>query len=73
MKKCIYCGQQKVPDDAVMDFCEECAIKVWGPKMWATIKHEYEKARDNNDLLHTDSDVSPLKAARASTAKPKRI
>ncbi len=65
MKKCIFCGKEKVHEDAVMDFCDECGLKVWGPKMLATLKANYEKARDDDDLIHTESVAASLKSAAA--------
>ncbi|MCX6746752.1 MAG: hypothetical protein NTU63_01305 [Candidatus Pacearchaeota archaeon] len=57
MKKCIYCGKE-VQEDSVMDFCDNCGIKVWGPKMLKAIKGNYEKARDNGDL-HGMNSINP--------------
>ncbi len=64
MKKCIFCKGEKVPDEAVMDFCDDCGLKVWGPKMLATLKANYTKARDEDDLVHMDTS-STLKMLRS--------
>ena len=54
MKKCLYC-KKEIQEDSVMDFCDGCGIKIWGPKMLKAIKDNYGKARDNNDLHGTNS------------------
>jgi len=72
MKKCIFCGKEKVHADAVMDFCDDCGIKVWGPKMLATLKANYEKARDNDDLIHTESVAASLKSIKSASIKRER-
>lgn len=48
-KKCIYC-KTEVAQDSVIDFCERCGIKVWGPKMFNAIKASMESSRDRGDL-----------------------
>jgi len=48
-KKCIYC-KCEVQDNSVIDFCESCGIKVWGPKMFNAIKASMEESRDRGDL-----------------------
>jgi len=68
MKRCIFCGKEKVSEDAVMDFCDECGLRVWGPKMLATLKANYTKARDEDDLVHTD-DSETLKTLKSGSAK----
>jgi hypothetical protein len=64
MKKCLYCGKE-VAEEAVMDFCDSCGIRIWGPKMLATIKKNYGEAKDNDDLTHMDTS-STLKALRGN-------
>jgi hypothetical protein len=64
MKKCLYCGKE-VSEDAVMDFCDNCGTKIWGPKMLATIKKNYGEAKDNDDLTHMDTSAT-LKALRGN-------
>ena len=62
-KKCIYCGKE-VSDEAVIDFCDMCGERVWGKKMFETIKKNMEDARDRGDLcisLQKDTTVSPPK------------
>ena len=68
MRKCIYCGKEKVHEDAVMDFCDDCGTKVWGPKMFATIKANYTKARDEDDLIHMDTSAT-LKSLRSNSSR----
>lgn len=50
-KKCIYC-KADVDDNCVIDFCDRCGISVFGQKMFQTIVHNMEDARDRGDLLH---------------------
>jgi len=66
MKKCLYCGKE-IHEDAVMDFCDSCGIKIWGPKMLATIKKNYGEAKDNDDLTHMDTSAT-LKSLRNGAA-----
>lgn len=49
MRKCIYCGRE-VHKDSVIDFCDDCGKRVWGPKMFATIKQNMEDAKEKGDL-----------------------
>jgi len=51
-KKCIYC-REEISDDCVVDFCDRCGKNVWGDKMFRTIIDNMEKARDNQDLCHS--------------------
>jgi len=62
MKKCIYC-KAEVNDDSVIDFCENCGVKVWGQKMFNAIVKNMEDARDNDDLMNNfqDSATPPKK------------
>ncbi len=71
MKKCFFCGQEKVHEDSVMGFCDECGTKIWGPKMLKTIKENYEKARDDDDLTHTDISAT-LKSLRSGVTRKER-
>jgi len=48
-RKCIYCGSE-VSSDSVIDFCERCGIRVWGPKMFRAIVDGMEKSRERGDL-----------------------
>ena len=71
MKKCFFCGQEKVHEDSVMGFCDNCGLKIWGPKMLAAIKENYEKAKDNDDLVHMDTSAT-LKSLRSNTPQRDR-
>ena len=51
-KKCIYCHEE-IPEDFVVDFCEKCGKNVWGERMFNVIIQNMEKARENNDLCHS--------------------
>ena len=58
-------------EDAVMDFCDDCGTKVWGQKMFATIKANYTKARDEDDLVHMDTSAT-LKSLRTDSARERK-
>lgn len=49
MKRCIYC-KCNIPDESVIDFCENCGVGVWGINMFKAIKSNMEKARDKGDI-----------------------
>lgn len=53
-KKCIYCSSE-IPDESVIDFCEKCGVGVWGQKMFDTIVHNMEEARERGDLRNASS------------------
>ncbi len=53
MKKCIYCNKE-IPSESVIDFCQECGVKVWGEKMFKTILDNMEGARENGTLLNCE-------------------
>ena len=54
MKKCIYCGCD-IPKECVIDFCEKCGLRVWGPKMFNAIVENMEAARAKGDLCDAGS------------------
>jgi uncharacterized UBP type Zn finger protein len=54
-KKCIYCSRE-IPDESVIDFCEECGKNVWGEKMFQAIITNMEDARERGDLCHSRID-----------------
>lgn len=50
-KKCIYC-KGEISKENVMDFCDNCGIKVWGEKMFRAIKENMENARSEGNLCN---------------------
>jgi predicted RNA-binding Zn-ribbon protein involved in translation (DUF1610 family) len=48
-KKCVYCGKQ-ISEESVIDFCNECGVRVWGEKMFNTILENMESARASGDI-----------------------
>ena len=52
-KRCIYCNSE-IPSESVIDFCNECGIKVWGEKMFKTILTNMEDARDTGNLCNSE-------------------
>lgn len=51
----MYC-KREIPQDAVVDICKMCGIKVWGEKMFDTIVNNMEEARDRGDLLNSPTE-----------------
>lgn len=51
--KCVYCGEG-ISDGRSMEICDSCGFKVWGQKMFETIKRNTDDARDNEDLCMTN-------------------
>ena len=55
-KKCIYC-KSEIPTENIVDFCKNCGVRVWGEKMFNTIVHNMEEAKQKGDLVHTKSEM----------------
>ena len=53
-KKCIYC-KKEVSEDRAIDVCDSCAVGVWGHKMFSTIVKKTNDAKDNDDLVSTNT------------------
>jgi len=53
MKRCVYCKGEVSPE-AALDVCDSCGPKVWGLKMFETIKNSMQLAKDNGDLVSTN-------------------
>lgn len=51
MKKCIYCKQNNVVDESVIDFCERCGKAVWGENMYRAILQNMQEAEKRGDLF----------------------
>jgi hypothetical protein len=51
MDKCMYCGTE-INDDREVTVCDICGEKVWGTKMFNTIKRNMHEAREKGDLCH---------------------
>jgi hypothetical protein len=49
MAKCTYC-KCSLPNGTLFEVCDPCGIKVWGPKMFRTIKANMEEANTRGDL-----------------------
>jgi len=70
-QKCMYCGVE-IPDTSVLSVCHICGEKVWGEKMFNTIKKNMEDARDNGDLCHTNNTCT-FSESTENTGKVERI
>jgi len=49
IKRCVYC-KTAIEEDRVVDVCDKCGIKVWGEKMFQTIKDNMNQAKMKGDL-----------------------
>jgi hypothetical protein len=47
--KCVYCKGQ-ITGNRALDVCDNCGVKVWGPKMFKAILANMEDSRDRGDL-----------------------
>jgi len=48
VNKCVYCKSDVAND--VLDVCNKCGTKVWGPKMFQAIVASMQKSKDRGDL-----------------------
>jgi hypothetical protein len=53
-KKCIYC-KKEVFDNRAIDVCDSCGVGVWGQKMFSTIMKKMDDAKNNDDLVSTNT------------------
>jgi len=49
LAKCTYCKRQ-ISDGSVIEVCDDCGLRVWGPKMFKAIKNNMSEARSRGDL-----------------------
>lgn len=47
--KCVYC-KCEISDGRAVSVCDKCGHKVWGNKMFNTIKNNMNNAREKGDL-----------------------
>lgn len=50
-KKCVYC-KSEISDGRAVDVCDVCGERVWGNKMFNTIKQNMDDAQEKGDLCH---------------------
>jgi rRNA maturation endonuclease Nob1 len=53
MKRCVYCARE-IPAESALDVCDYCGPRIWGDKMFETIKQSMQNALENNDLVSTN-------------------
>lgn len=51
-RRCVYCKGE--PANDVLDVCERCGNKVWGPKMFNAIKSGMMASKERGDLEQGD-------------------
>ena len=49
MDKCIYC-KSEISDGRSLSVCDRCGVRVWGLKMFKTIKGNMDGAKERGDL-----------------------
>jgi len=49
VKRCIYCNVE-LEENAVVDICQTCMYKVWGPKMSQAIISNMEREKPKGNL-----------------------
>ena len=63
VSKCVYC-KESVPEDRIMEICDKCGCKIWGPKMFqAIIEGTNTEKRKGNMELGQVSDFSSTQKA----------
>jgi hypothetical protein len=65
MDKCMYCGKE-IGDGREVTVCDICGEKVWGTKMFNTIKQNMHEAREKGDLCHDQVFVGDVRESNDS-------